>query len=187
MRLISMAAEIAPLAALFIGNALADIFVGAIAAVACAVIIILYNRIVERRWAAFALFSVLVSAVFTVAALLFGDSLFIKIQPSLFNGLFCLILLGGWLRGKAVMNIFFGAQFQLTHDTWRRLSLRWGLFFAFLALANEGAWRLLDDNGWVWFKVFFAAPLTGVFMLAQLPLTLRGRLPAEEAASEEAS
>ena len=95
-----MAAEIAPLAALFIiGNALADIFVGA-QAVACAALIILYNRIIERRWAAFALFSVLVSAVFTAAAMLFGDSLFIKIQPSLFNGLFCLILLG---VGCAVM------------------------------------------------------------------------------------
>ncbi len=53
-----MAAEIAPLAALFIGNAIADIFVGAQAAVGCAAIIILYNRIAERRWAAFALFSV---------------------------------------------------------------------------------------------------------------------------------
>ena len=34
MRMVSMAAEIAPLAALFIGNALADIFVGAQAAAA---------------------------------------------------------------------------------------------------------------------------------------------------------
>lgn len=172
-----MAAEIAPLAALFIGNAIADIFVGAQAAVACAAMIILYNRIAERRWAAFALFSVVVSAVFTAAALLFGDSLFIKIQPSLFNGLFCLILLGGWVRGQAVMKLFFGAQFSLTIETWRALSLRWGVFFGFLALANEGAWRLLDDDGWVWFKVLFAAPLTGLFMLAQLPITLRGRIP----------
>ncbi|MGB1183214.1 MAG: hypothetical protein ACPG4I_07345, partial [Candidatus Puniceispirillaceae bacterium] len=78
MRLISMAAEIAPLAALFIGNAVADIFVGAQAAVGCAAVIIVYNRVAERRWAAFALFSVLVSAVFTATALLFGDSLFIK-------------------------------------------------------------------------------------------------------------
>ena len=36
MRLISMAGEILPLAGLFIGNALADIFVGALAAVGLA-------------------------------------------------------------------------------------------------------------------------------------------------------
>ena len=41
---------------------------------------------------------------------------------------------------------------------WRLLSLRWGLFLGFLALANEGAWRILDDAGWVWLKVLFAAP-----------------------------
>ena len=180
MRLVSMAAEIAPLAALFIGNAVADIFVGAQAALLCAGIIIFYNRVVEKRWAAFALFSVLVSALFTFAALLLSDSLFIKIQPSLFNGLFCLILLVGWLRGHAVMKLFFGAQFELTQETWRLLSLRWSLFFGFLALANEAAWRSLDDDGWVYFKVFFAAPLTGLFMLAQLPLTLRGRIERPE-------
>lgn len=175
-----MAAEIAPLAALFIGNAMADIFVGAQAALACAGLVILYNRIAEKRWAAFAIFSVLVSAIFTLTAIFLADSLFIKIQPSLFNGLFCFILLAGWLRGHAVMKLFFGAQFSLTPETWRLLSLRWGLFFGFLTLANEGAWRVLDDDGWVWFKVFVAAPLTGLFMLAQLPLTLRGRLPIQD-------
>ncbi len=171
-----MAAEIAPLAALFIGNALADIFVGAGAALACATIIVIYNRWAEKRWAVFALFSVLVSAMFTTTALLVQDSLFIKIQPTLFNGLFSLILLGGWLRGQAVMKLFFGAQFSLTMQTWRLLSLRWGVFLCLLALANEGAWRLLDDNGWVTFKVFAVAPATALFMLAQLPATLRGRL-----------
>jgi len=172
-----MAAEILPLAALFIGNAIDDIFLGAKAAVLCAVIIVVYNRLIEKRWPVFALFSALISALFTLVALLVGDSLFIKIQPTLFNGLFSLFLLGGWLRGHAVMKVFFGSQFSLTQSTWRLLSLRWGLFFAALGLANEWAWRLLDDDGWVFFKVFVAAPATLLFMLAQLPLTLRGRLP----------
>ena len=155
MRLISMAAEIAPLAALFIGNAVADIFVGAQAAVGCAAVIIVYNRVAERRWAAFALFSVLVSAVFTATALLFGDSLFIKIQPSLFNGLFCLILLGGWVRGQAVMKLFFGAQFSLTLETWRSLSLRWGCFSDFWPSPMKGhgdCWMMMAGCGLRYFS-----------------------------------
>ena len=64
MRLISMAGEILPLAGLFIGNALADIFVGALAAVGLATGVICYNRVVERRWANFAVFPVAVSAIF---------------------------------------------------------------------------------------------------------------------------
>ena len=55
------------------------------------------------------------------------------------------------------------------------LSLRWGLFFTVMAMANEIAWRQLDDAGWVWMKTFVFAPASGAFMLAQLPITLRGR------------
>ena len=176
MRLVSMAGEILPLAGLFIGNALADIFVGAFAAVLLAVGVVLYNRFLEKRWANFAVFSVVVSAVFAFTALVTEDSLFIKIQPTLFNAMFSTMLLGGWLRGKAVMKLFFGAQFSLHEDTWRLLSLRWGLFFLSLVIANEFAWRMLDDDGWVTFKVMFVAPATGLFMLAQLPATLRGQI-----------
>jgi len=45
-----------------------------------------------------------------------------------------------------------------------------------MAIANELAWRNLDDEGWVWVKTFIFAPASGVFMLAQLPLTMRGRI-----------
>ncbi len=47
-----------------------------------------------------------------------------------------------------------------------------------LAIANEFAWRLMDEEGRVWVKVFVLAPLVGLFALLQLPLTLNGRLPA---------
>jgi intracellular septation protein len=53
--------------------------------------------------------------------------------------------------------------------------LRWGLFFAAATVANEVAWRALSDDAWVLFRVFIMAPATGLFMLAQLPITLRGR------------
>ena len=146
------------------------------AAVCLAAGVVLYNRVAEQRWANFAVFSIIVSAVFAFAALVTEDSLFIKIQPTLFNAMFSALLLGGWLRGKPMMKLFFGAQFSLREDTWRLLSLRWGLFFLGLVIANEIAWRTLDDDGWVTFKVLFVAPATGLFMLAQLPATLRGRI-----------
>ena len=50
------------------------------------------------------------------------------------------------------------------------------MFFLGLVIANEIAWRTLDDDGWVTFKVLFVAPATGLFMLAQLPATMRGRI-----------
>lgn len=179
-----MFSEILPLMMLFIGNSLYNIFIGAAASVLCTVIVLTIIWHKERRIARFALFSVILSFCFTCAALIFGESIFIKIQPSLFNGCFALVLLGGWLRGHAMMKQFFGSQFTLTFDVWKTLSLRWGLFFLLLTICNEWAWRSLSDDGWVWFKTFIAAPATGLFMLAQLPITIRGTKAAETEANQ---
>ena len=178
MRIGSLAIEILPLIALFVGNSLYNIFVGAASSIGLAATILIITWIIEKRLARFVIFSVLVSALLTIAAFWAGNSLFIKIQPSLFNGLMSVALLLGWLRNIPVMRLFFAAQFNLSESVWMKLSLRWGLFFAFLVLANELAWRNLGDDDWVTFKVFFIAPVTGLFMLAQLPLTMRGKLEA---------
>ena len=105
-------------------------------------------------------------ALFTFAVALFTSAL----APFAF----ALALLGGASRGIAVMQVFFGTQFDLTDRVWWQLSLRWGLFLLAAGTANEIAWRNLTDDGWVMFRVFVMAPATGLFMLAQWPLTLRG-------------
>ena len=43
-----------------------------------------------------------------------------------------------------------------------------------IVFSSEIAWRQLSDDDWVAFRVFVMAPATGLFMLAQLPLTLYG-------------
>ena len=182
MRLLSMFSEILPLVVLAVGNSLYDIFVGASAAVIASAVILGITWWWEARVARFALFSVVISTGFTLAALYFGESLFIKIQPSLFNGLFSFVLLAGWLSGRAVMKDFFGAQFHLTDAVWTTLSMRWGFMFLLLTLGNEWAWRALSDDGWVAYKVFFAAPATALFMLAQLPITIKGTKDAKKEA-----
>ena len=181
MRLISMFSEIMPLLVLFIGNSVYNIFIGAAASVICTMLVLAITWLLEHRIARFALFSATLSFCFTLAAIWLGESLFIKIQPTLFNGLFAFVLLGGWLRGAAMMKQFFGAQFTLPNDVWKTLSLRWGIFFLCLALANEWAWRSLSDDGWVAYKVLVASPATAAFMLAQLPITLRGSREAKMA------
>jgi intracellular septation protein len=180
MRLTSMFGEILPLSAFFIGFQLGGIFTAALAALAAATIAILLYWVLENRIPRFVVFSTLLSGLLTAAAISATEAMFIKIQPSLFSFFFAATLLGGLWRGKAMMKTFFGAQFRLTDQTWRLLSLRWGLFMLVAACANELVWRIADDADWVFFRVFIMAPATGLFMLAQLPLTLRGRLPESE-------
>ena len=116
MRLISFFGEILPLIALFVGNELYNIFVGAALSVLTAFIVMIIAFIQEKRLARFALFSIGLSTLFTLAAWIYGDALFIKIQPTLFNLSFGAVLLGGRIMGIAMMKRFFGSQFHLTDE-----------------------------------------------------------------------
>ena len=116
------------------------------------------------------------STLLTIVAYLLNNEEFIKIQPTVFNGFFSFVLLAGIFYKKSMMKQFFGSQFFLTDKTWYKLSFRWGLFFLFLTITNEIAWRILTTENWIFIKVFILMPLVGVFMLAQLPLTLKGTI-----------
>ena len=187
MRLFSFFLEIMPLAGFFVGFELYGLFAAAMISLVLGVMVMGMNWIKTGRLARFALFSLIMSAGLTFAALYFNAAIFIKIQPTIFNGLFAAVLLGGLLVRRAVMREFFSTQFQLTLPTWFLLSRRWGLFFLCLAVANELVWRNASDAEWVAFKTFVAAPASVLFMLAQLPLTLRGRITNDEPLKEQPS
>ena len=172
--------EVLPLAGFFIGFQYAGLYIAAIISTVLAGIVMAVSWYREERVAMFPLFSLILSFGLTAAALLLEATIFIKIQPTLFNGIFATVLLGGLLLGRPMMKSFFAAQFSLTEQTWFTLSLRWGLFFLTLALANEYVWRNYSDSDWVAFKTVIAAPASVLFMLAQLPLTLRGRMTIQK-------
>ena len=176
MRLGAFFFEIMPLAGFFIGFHYYGLLIAAVISVGLAGIVLGLAWWRAQYVAPFPLFSLVLSAGFTAAAALFDASIFIKIQPTIFNGLFAAVLLGGLVMKRAMMQVFFSKQFFLTDDTWYRLSARWGWFFLCLAVANELVWRHASVADWVVYKTLVAAPASVLFMLAQLPLTLRGRL-----------
>jgi len=67
----------------------------------------------------------------------------------------------------------FDAAFALDAEGWRKLTLRWGLFFFVLAALNEIVWRTQSTDFWVAFKVWGIMPITMIFAMAQLPLMQR--------------
>lgn len=175
IRFLSMFSEIAPLAAFFLVNQAYGLYAAAVAAIGASALLVAVTWILEKRLARFAIFATSIAALLTLAAILAEEKTYIKIQPSLFSGAFAAVLLIGRLRGRAMMKVFFQAQFDLPEKVWISLSVRWGLFFLFATLANEVAWRALSDDDWVSFRVLIMAPATGMFMMAQLPITLRGQ------------
>ena len=172
--------ETAPLAALFVGTSLYSLHIGAAAAILIATILIFFQFAKDKSILFFPLFSTIISIFFVSIAFITEETFFIKIQASLFNGAFAFLLLLGWARNYPVMKLFFGKQFSLNHYTWMQLSIRWSMFFLCLTIANEFAWRMLDDEGWVSVKVFVFAPATALFMASLIPLTIKGKVPRSE-------
>jgi len=175
IRFISMFSEIAPLAAFFLVHQAYGLYAAAVAAIAASALLVAVTWVLEKRLARFAVFATSIAGLLTLAAIMAEEKTYIKIQPSLFSGAFAAVLLIGRLRGRAMMKVFFQAQFDLPEKVWNSLSLRWGLFFLAATMANEIAWRALSDDDWVSFRVLIMAPATGLFMMAQLPITLRGQ------------
>ena len=177
---VSVLAETVPLVALFVGTSLYSLHIGAAAAILASAILILFQFAKDKSILFFPLFSTIISILFVSIAFITEESLFIKIQASLFNSAFAFLLLLGWARDYPVMKLFFGKQFSLNHYTWMQLSIRWAIFFLCLTIANEFAWRMLDDEGWVNVKVFIFAPATALFMVSLVPLTIKGKLPRSD-------
>jgi intracellular septation protein len=123
-----------------------------------------------------------VVGVFGGLTLWSGDEIFIKMKPTIVQLLFAAALLGGLALDRPVLKPLLGAAWPMDDLGWRRLSLRFAVFFLIMAALNEAVWRTQSTDAWVLFKVFGLFGLTLLFSLAQMPLMTRHRLP--EAAAE---
>jgi intracellular septation protein len=102
------------------------------------------------------------------------DDTFIKLKPTIVNCLFGIILGGGLLLfRRPLLKPLFGTAFSLTDEGWRKLTLRWTLFFFVLAAVNEVMWRGFPTETWIASKMFLSFPLTLVFAFLQIPLLKR--------------
>ena len=52
----------------------------------------------------------------------------------------------------------FDSVFHLTEEGWRKLTIRWAVFFLVLAVLNEIVWRTQTTDIWVSFKLFGFVP-----------------------------
>ncbi|MEM9221313.1 MAG: septation protein A [Pseudomonadota bacterium] len=190
---LKFALEVGPLAVFFLVNSQAERFglstlgplrsvapdqvaiMAATAAFMVAIVISLtVSLAVYRKVPVMPLVSGVIVLVFGGLTLYLQDELFIKLKPTIVNLLFSGILLGGlFIFKKPLLGIVFDSVIQLDEAGWRKLTLRWGLFFLFLAVLNEVIWRNFSTDFWVAFKVFGAFPITMAFFISQVPLMMR--------------
>jgi intracellular septation protein len=174
--------ELGPLLVFFVVNSRAGIFWGTGVLIVATIISTVASRIMFGKLAVMPLVSAVFVTVFGGLTLLLADDLFIKLKPTIVNLIFATVLLGGLAFGHSLLRHLFGDVFRLTEEGWRRLTLRWGLFFVALAILNEIVWRNFSTDTWVSFKVFGIMPLTILFGIAQI-----GLLKAHETRPDDAT
>ncbi len=130
------------------------------------------------------LITAIIVIVFGGLTLFLQNETFIKLKPTIIYVLFGAALLIGLAFGKSLLGLVFDSVFHLTDEGWRKLTLRWALFFLALAVLNEIVWRTQSTDTWVTFKVFGVLPLTFVFAALQYPLLQKYAAP-EPAESKE--
>ncbi len=173
--------DLGPLLVFFAANSRFGIFVATGAFMAAILIALAVAYALTRHLPIMPLVTAVVVVVFGTLTLVLHDELFIKVKPTIIYVLFGGVLLGGLAFGKSLLGVVFDSVFHLTEEGWRRLTLRWALFFLALALLNEIVWRTQTTNVWVDFKVFGVVPLTFLFAALQYPLLHKHALhePAE--------
>jgi intracellular septation protein len=135
----------------------------------------------ERRIAPMPLLAGGAALVFGLLTLVFHDPRFIKIKPTAINLVLAVVLIGGYLAGKNPIKVLMGDAIKLSESGWRKLTLRYGIFFALVAALNEAVWRTQPDAIWVVFRMPGLPLLAVLFSFAQVPLMLK-EMKALEAA-----
>src|SRR5438270_11952406 len=175
--------DLGPLLVFFAANSRFGIFAATGAFMAAILIALAVAYALTRHLPIMPLVTAVVVMVFGTLTLVLHDELFIKVKPTIIYVLFGSVLLGGLAFGKPLLGVVFDSVFHLTEEGWRKLTLRWGLFFLALAVLNEIVWRTQTTDVWVSFKVFGVVPLTFLFAALQYPLLTKYAAP--EAAPTE--
>ena len=175
---LKLALELGPLLVFFVANAHWNVFVGTAAFMAAVVLALVVSYSLTRSVPMMALLSTVVVIVFGGLTLVLHDATFIKLKPTIIYTLFGTILLAGLAVGRPLLTVVFHEVFELTPEGWRKLTIRWALFFLAMAVLNEIVWRTQSTDFWVTFKAFGVLPLTALFAALQYPLVTRHELPS---------
>lgn len=147
--------------------------------VAASALALIVGYLVERRIAPLPLIAGVFALVFGGLTLIFHDESFVKMKLSFQNAAFAAALLGGVAFGKNPLKLLLGDSLKMADAAWRTLTIRYGLYFVAIALANEAVWRTQTDEVWVGFRIA-VLPLAIVFSLTQVPFMMKNLQQPEE-------
>ena len=179
---VRMVVDYAGLAGLAIGYLLTrNLLTATFAFVVVSLAAVVVGFVVERKVAALPLLFSIMALVFGVATLVFHDPRIIKMKTTVLDGVLGAGLIIGFVLGKSPVKLLLGSTLQLSENAWRRLTLRYGLFFLALAAANEVVWRTQSDATWVLFRMPGMLIASLLFSATQIPGMMKDAASLEAA------
>ncbi len=120
--------------------------------VGASLIALIVGWIAEKRLAPLPLLTGGFALLFGTLTLLFNDPVLLKLKLTIQNGLLAAVLLGSLPLRRYPFKYLLGEAIRITDAGWRGLTLRYGLYFAAVAIVNEIVWRTQSDDTWVAFR-----------------------------------
>ena len=184
--------DLGPLLVFFLVNFLAPvpqvmkIFVATGAFMIAMVAAMLFSAIRYHRISALLWFSGVMVVILGGLTIWLHNESFIKMKPTLYYALVSGLLWFGLATDRPLLQRVLGSTYPgLDEIGWSKLTRNWAVFFAFMAVLNEGVWRNTSTNFWIGFKLWGALPLTFLFAAANIPMLLRHGLTKEDAVPTE--
>ncbi len=195
---LNIGSEIGPLLTMFIVNFGWGIKAGVWSLIGTTVLALVASLIVLRRPPIMPFIAGGVTIAFGILALQTGEPKWVQIKVTVFNGLVAAILFIGIMKKKYFFEFIFGKTFRYSEEGWRLLTRNVAYFFLITAIANEAVRlgfatvEIPCPSNWVWlirasvidglaiwmiFKLFIVVPLTALYLVWQVKLLQKYRLP----------
>lgn len=175
-----MAVDFGPLAVFFLANMLAPnpkllkVLTATTAFMIATGVAMIVSRVKAGRISPMLWITGVLVLFFGGLTLWFRDDTFIKMKPTIVYTMFAVILGFGLATGRPLLRMLLESAYPGLNETgWRKLTVNWVGFFAFMAVLNEAVWRTQSWDFWVGFKLWGAVPLTLLFAILNIPMLLR--------------
>ncbi|MEO0680888.1 MAG: septation protein A [Pseudomonadota bacterium] len=177
---LKIALEVGPIAVFFITYTRTEIFTATAVFIPTILVALGLSWALTRSLPKMALVTAFMVIVFGGLTLWLQDATFIKMKPTIVNLIFAGALAFGLMRGRSYLKDVMDGALPLTDEGWRLFTIRWAIFFVFLAVLNEAVWRTQTESFWVSFKTFANPVLTFGFIMSQMGLIKRHSTEEEE-------